>query len=499
MEQQIGRYQLLEEIASGGQGAVYRAFDPETGQIVALKVLHAHLGDDVHLERFHREARMAASINHPNVIRVSDVGQDGDSDFIAMELLPDSLARVIESGGALPVDRAVDFASQIADGLAAAHALGIVHRDIKPQNVLIGPDGNVKVSDFGIARATAFSTMTVTGAMMGTPHYMSPEQARGHREDIRSDLYSLGVLLYQMLTGEVPFDAETPLEVLEMHRETTPPKVRQERSEVPRPLEAVVARCLEKDPGRRYQAPEELAHALKEAVPEAVRLRPQPIAEPPRFAAAIPAEESVDADASTRWGLWRWLGVPVWLRAGAGIAVVALFIGVGTYFLVSKSTLGQAPTEIGVMVDPTLPAQVVVMAHDGGSFGVHIPAGIVERPHTLTVRPLTDRETGETAPPLDNGIIVSRAFEVELFSEDGGVAENLKLESPVTITADYTAQDLAQAESDANRLTIVWFDELARQWDALPTRVDSLERTLTAEVDHLSMFDSLVKSLCRST
>ena len=249
---------------------------------------------------------MAASVNHPNVIRVFDVGRDGDSRFISMEFLPDSLARVIESGGALPVKRAIEFASQIADSLAAAHSLGIVHRDIKPQNVLIGPDGNVKVSDFGIARAEAFSTMTATGAMMGTPHYMSAEQARGERGDIRSDPYSLGVMLYQMLIGEVPFDAETPLEVLEMHREATPPKVRQARSEVPRPLEAVVDRCLQKDPALRYKTPAELSHALEEALSEAVRPRLQPIAEPrvePHIATAIPAEESVDADAPARWAL----------------------------------------------------------------------------------------------------------------------------------------------------------------------------------------------------
>ena len=130
-QQRIGRYQVLEDIASGGQGSVHRALDPETGQIVALKVLHPHLGgDSAFLERFHREAQLSASIEHPNVIRIFEVGQDGDSHFISMEFLPENLARVIESGGALPVERAVAFATQVAEGLAAAHALGIVHRDM---------------------------------------------------------------------------------------------------------------------------------------------------------------------------------------------------------------------------------------------------------------------------------------------------------------------------------------------------------------------------------
>ena len=186
MQQRIGRYQILEDIAAGGQGTVYEAFDPQSGQIVALKVLHPSLtADPNYLERFRREASLAASINHPNVVAIFEVGEDRDLNFIAMELLPESLARVIQSGGSLSAERATDFATQIANGLSAAHALGIVHRDIKPQNVLIGPDGTAKVTDFGIARAEILSTMTAAGATLGTPHYMSPEQARGERTDGR--------------------------------------------------------------------------------------------------------------------------------------------------------------------------------------------------------------------------------------------------------------------------------------------------------------------------
>ena len=272
MDQRIGRYQILEEIASGGQGAVYRAFDPDSGQIIAVKLLHpTQTGNREYLERFHREASMASSINHPNVVKIFEVGEDDGRHFAAMEYLPESLARVILGAGALPVERAAAFGIQIAEGLSAAHALGIVHRDVKPQNVLIGQDGSAKLTDFGIARAELLPTMTVTGAMMGTPHYMSPEQARGESADERSDVYSLGCVLYQMLTGEVPFKAETPLAVIRQHIEEQPRPVREVRRDVPQELASVVERAMAKAPERRFQTPGELAGLLSEALPAVKR------------------------------------------------------------------------------------------------------------------------------------------------------------------------------------------------------------------------------------
>ena len=210
-QQQIDSYHILEEIAAGGQASVHKAWNTRTGQIVALKVMHSHLAKDPgYLERFHREARLAASITHPNVIRIFDVGQDGEAHYMALEYLPLSLHNLIQTQGRFPVDRAVESTLQVAMGLQVAHDQGIIHRDIKPQNILIGFDGAGKVTDFGIGRAADFATMTQTGAVMGTPHYMSPEQAKGLPVDPRTDLYSLGIVLYQMFTGELPFDADTP-------------------------------------------------------------------------------------------------------------------------------------------------------------------------------------------------------------------------------------------------------------------------------------------------
>ena len=173
-QERIGRYRVLQEIASGTQGTVSRAFDPEANRLVAIKVLHpSFTGDATNVERFHREASLAASISHPNIIEIYEVGEDDGRHFMAMEFLPESLARVIEVG-ALSVEAAAEYAAQIGDGLGTAHAAGIVHRDIKPQNILITPDGTPKVTDFGIARAEFLSTVTATGMMMGTPYYMSP-------------------------------------------------------------------------------------------------------------------------------------------------------------------------------------------------------------------------------------------------------------------------------------------------------------------------------------
>ena len=296
MEQRIGRYQILEEIAAGGQGTVYRAFDPDSGQIIALKVLHPNLsGDRGYIERFRREASLAASIDHPNVVKIFEVGQDGDQHFMALEFLPESLARVVESGGQMRLEGASQFGLQIAEGLAAAHALGIVHRDIKPQNVLIGADGSAKVTDFGIARAESLNTMTATGVVMGTPHYMSPEQARGARADARSDVYSLGCLMYHMLAGEVPFTGETPMAVIRQQIEEQPRRLRERRKDVPRGLEAVIDRAMAKDPDRRYQSAAEIAQAIRAAAPGVSR----PVTPQARRATPLPAVTPPSGNART--------------------------------------------------------------------------------------------------------------------------------------------------------------------------------------------------------
>ena len=345
MQRSIGRYQILEEIASGAQGTVYRAFDPEGGQIIALKVLHPTLsGDRTYIERFRREASLAASINHPNVVKIFEVGQDGDRHFMALEFLPESLAGVIESVGQLRIEGAVRFGVQIADGLAAAHALGIVHRDIKLQNVLIGPDGTAKVTDFGIARAESLATMTATGVVMGTPHYMSPEQSRGERADARSDVYSLGCMVYQMLAGQVPFKGDTPLAVIRQQIDEQPPRLREVRRDLPRRLEQVVERSMAKEPSRRYQRVAEMAQALRAAVPglaepaRAASPRPQPAPPPPQPRPAAPPEPTPRPPSRTWMSAWagawqrshrrRWAWIGTLLSITVALTVAGVRLGV---------------------------------------------------------------------------------------------------------------------------------------------------------------------------
>ncbi len=335
MDQQIGRYQILDEIAWGGQGAVYRVFDPETGQIVALKVLHRFPSNDTsYVERFQREASLAASIDHPNVVKIYDVGQDGDRHFIALEFLPESLARVIEGGGQMRLDRVTQFGVQIADGLAEAHALGIVHRNIKPENVLIGPDGLAKVTDFGIARAAVLSSVTATGEVVGSPHYMSPEQSRGQETDARSDIYSLGCLLYQMVTGELPFKGNTPLAVVRQQIEDDPKPIRELRADLAPALESLVERAMAKDLDRRFQTASELSDALRELLPDmgaetrkGVPLRYEPTIALPN----VPTRSTTAASLSwmERWvQTWQWAKRSPWaLPAGMLSLVLALSVG----------------------------------------------------------------------------------------------------------------------------------------------------------------------------
>ena len=295
-QQTIGRYRIPESIASGTQGTVYRAFDLENQRLVAIKVLHASLtGDVTYVERFHREASLAASVDHPNVVKIFEVGRDGDQHFLALEFLPENLNTLIESG-ALPIRGAAELAAGIADGLGAVHALGIVHRDVKPQNVLFNADGTPKVTDFGIARAESLSTMTATGMIMGTPHYMAPEQAEGHRVDARTDVYALGCVLYQMLSGEVPFSGDTPFSVLRKHLEQEPRPIRTLRRDVPRGLADVIARAMSKSPGDRYVDGAAMAQAIRSAMPgmRSVAVTPPRI---PAYTADLPPVDQPPAGA----------------------------------------------------------------------------------------------------------------------------------------------------------------------------------------------------------
>ena len=292
MLQRIGRYEILERIAAGGQGTVYRARDTTLDRVVAVKVINQPVTDDPqYLEALQREARLAARLDHPNITRVHDFQVEDGTAFIVMEYVPDSLDKHVQSGQPLPYQRAVEIAVQVCRGLAHAHENGVVHRDIKPQNILLTEDGIAKVTDFGIARALASSTRSQTGSVMGTPHYMAPEQWESGRLDGRLDQYALGIVLYEMLTGTLPFQGESMAALFVQHREAPVPPIPRHLG-VPRAVGNVVRRAMAKTPGDRFADAETMATALEAALTGAASREQRPAQTSGAEAPVTPPPES---------------------------------------------------------------------------------------------------------------------------------------------------------------------------------------------------------------
>src|SRR5918995_1214912 len=249
-----GRYRLDPQIGAGGMSTVYRAFDQNLERRVAIKLLHREmLADSDQLERFRREARAVAQLSHPHIVGVIDAGEDANRPYIVFEYVEgETLKDRIRRLGRLPVDESLAYAIEIARALGSAHAHAIVHRDVKPQNVLLDPEGSAKVTDFGIARSLRDDGLTADGRVLGTTDYVSPEQALGHDVDGQSDIYSLGVVLYEMLTGDVPFHGENQVSVAMKHVREDLPDVQVMRPEVSARLAAVLDRMTDKDLAQRH-------------------------------------------------------------------------------------------------------------------------------------------------------------------------------------------------------------------------------------------------------
>ncbi|MBM2822735.1 MAG: serine/threonine protein kinase with sensor(s) [Thermoleophilia bacterium] len=250
-----GRYRIGQKLGGGGMADVYLAEDQELGRRVAIKMLHGrYANDEQFVERFRREATHAAGLSHPNIVSIFDRGEADGSYFIVMEYVEGrTLKELIRSRGPCPVPVAIAYTRQILAGLRYAHRNGVIHRDIKPHNVIVDPEGVIKVTDFGIARA-GVSQMTEEGAIIGTAQYLSPEQARGAPVDQTSDLYSAGIVLFELLTGEVPFTGDSPVEIAMKHLAEVPPTPSELRPDVPDDLDLVVVRALAKEPADRYQS-----------------------------------------------------------------------------------------------------------------------------------------------------------------------------------------------------------------------------------------------------
>jgi len=318
-----GRYRVLGRLGSGGMADVYCAEDLQLGRNVALKVLHSRFADDAEFrERFRREARSAAGLQHQNVVAIYDRGEWDGNYYIAMEYLDGrTLKEIVQRDGPLAPERAIDMTVQVLRAVRFAHRRGIIHRDIKPHNVIVDEEGRAKVTDFGIARAAGASDMTQTGSIMGTAQYLSPEQAQGLAVNEPSDLYSAGVMLYELLTGRVPFDGESAVTIALKHVNERPVPPSMINPAVTPELEGVVMRALEKDPRLRFPDADAFIAALEHA---RTTLRgPSPVVEEAvvydEGYAAPPYEELYEEEArGNRWWLWLLaLGIVAALVAGA--------------------------------------------------------------------------------------------------------------------------------------------------------------------------------------
>ena len=278
MSSQLGRYEVICELGQGAMGVVYKARDPLIDRIVAIKTINLGLAQEDKEEyegRFYQEAKAAGRLNHPNIVTIYDVGKSGDVAYIAMEFLQGSELRdLMRENGKMPVNQVLDIVAQVASGLAYAHEHEIVHRDIKPSNIMIIRDGHAKITDFGIARMASSAVRTQTGMVLGSPKYMSPEQVLGKVIDQRSDIFSLGVMLYEMLTGEAPFMGENVNAIMFQTLNSVPAAPSKLNSDVPDMLNFIVAKALAKELDDRYQNARDFAadlRACRETLPRSDR------------------------------------------------------------------------------------------------------------------------------------------------------------------------------------------------------------------------------------
>jgi serine/threonine protein kinase len=334
-----GRYEILGLLGRGGTAEVFEATDRLLGRRVAVKVLREGMTPDPQsVARFRREARAAAALNHPNIVTVHDVGMDGDRPFIVMELVHgEPLSGLLEREGKLSFGRAAAIAQAIADGVGCAHEAGIVHRDLKPRNVMLTEHGLVKVLDFGIAQALG---RTPVDEPLGTAEYLSPEQATGLPVDGRSDVYSLGVVLYEMLAGRPPFTGDRALAVMHQHVHDNPPPLARSRPDVPAALQSIVERCLRKEPASRYRDARTVAVELRRFHSRGPDLTdPLP---PPRITDRLEDEGSGVRPAPDRSPRRRQMGA--W--AVAGLALVLALLGLAIPVMTRHPSTAQARPQV---------------------------------------------------------------------------------------------------------------------------------------------------------
>ena len=505
----------MEQIGRGGMTSVFRAHDPQLNRHVAVKVLPSFQAEDpTFVERFRQEAQAVARLSHPNIIQVHDFGDDKGFIYIVMEYLTGGTFND-RLGRPLPLAETLDLVTPLAQALDYAHGEGIVHRDLTPANVLLDNAGRSKLSDFGLARLLEGSAgLTRADAVIGTPEYMSPEQVLGRPADQKSDLYALGIVVYQMLLGQPPFRGETPSATLMAHIHQPVPLPTAIDPEFDLRLESILIRALAKEPDDRYETAGEFVQALsttaveiaaeREAQPTLVEpLAPEsppvkegldtptpPVAAPaPPEAAPAPPEAARDA---------RRRGVGISAVSIAFVVLVAAVVG-GLFAIgvlppdreLTPSTLPIAAPGVPViiLVLPGLPSQLV---SPDGAITINLAAGTVDSNVNLSYEKLRP----EQAPALPAGFVASdKLFNLSLTSEDPAAAGPVSLAQPITITVRLSPEDIAAADGVATNIDIQHFDDDEGRWDALPTDVDLADRVARTEVRSLSIFGLMIKAV----
>lgn len=340
---QLGKYQVVEAFGEGGMAKVYKGYQPSMDRNVALKILPRHLANDpAFLTRFEREAKMVAKMQHPHILPVFDYGEDDLNTFLVMPFVQTGTLADELKTGMPPLDRVAEVVGQVCSALAYAHARGIIHRDIKPTNVLIDESANCLLTDFGIAKMVeATVQLTQAGTAIGTPAYMSPEQIEGEELDPRSDIYSLGIVLYEMVTGRPPYRAETPPAIFLKHLNAALPMPREFNTKLPEAVQRVVLKALAKDRQDRFKTADEMAEALQAAIAGAAVLEVEPPVAPTPSTTLVD-EEPEEAAEERRTGCLRWAALPL---VGVGLLAVAAVAGLAL-FVVPRLLDAQPPTPL---------------------------------------------------------------------------------------------------------------------------------------------------------
>lgn len=380
----VGKYQILEEIGRGGMAVVYKALDTTLDRVVALKVLAPHLAwEPGFIVRFRREAKTAANLEHPNVVTIYEIGEAEGSHYIAMQYIEGhTLKDIVDREGALPLSTVVNLVDQLASALDYAHAQGVVHRDVKPSNVIVDAKGHVTLTDFGIVKAADGTRLTKTGATLGTPEYMSPEQVENKAVGPASDTYSLGVVVYEMLAGRVPFSGTTP-HVLHAHVYEEPPAIGRVRRGLPTAIQDIVKKALAKDPRQRYRTAGEMARALTEAARAKIH--------EPRTVRAEVVRRPTPAS-----------GFPVLAIAGGVGGAIILILGIWAAFGRSPGvvSVGVLPSPIATRIASVTPAKRVMPTATLTPTGTPTPSHTPTRTSPPTDTPTATSTSTNTPTPL---------------------------------------------------------------------------------------------------